>query len=518
MSDVPRYATLRDYLRVIRRNRWLILAIVAAFASVAFVISITQTERYEARSSLAFRDLGSDLNLLGGSAPPQSSIEQRAAATAQLISRPEIVERVSERLGGSISPQQIEADVRAEVGGISNLVIVVAQATEAELAARLANSIAAEASRVAQREEARRIDRAIASLEREAGPETGGELSFSDQVIAEQIIQLETVKQIARPIQVAERAQVPSGPVSPRPLRSTFLGALLGIAVALALAFARDSLDRRFRGARDVHDELGLPVLGRVSERAMGMAGFASNGHAPIDEADLEAFRMLRTNLEFLASEHPVRSVVVTSGLPGEGKSTVAAGLASAAAMAGKRTLLLECDLRRPTLADRLGINRAPGLTDYLEGSATPQDVLQLVPLAGGRSNGSAAGVDGEPGSAPPDAPSMVCVAAGGPTSRPAELLGSDRFRELLNKVAKVYDMVVIDTSPLLSAADALQLVPQVDGVIVCMRMGQTTRDEARAAKAALNRLPPRSMGAVLTGLRPADGEDYEYYYRAYTH
>ena len=503
MNEGPRYVTLRDYLRVVRRNRWLILAIVVAFTGVAMAISLTQTERYEASAALSFRDIGSDLNLLGTSTPPQSSPEQRAAATAQLIGRPEIARRVRRRLGGKVSAAQVGGDVSAQVGGVSNLVNVVARSSDPRFAARLANAVAVEASRLAHREEARRIDRAIDSLAREAGGDAEGG-GLSDAVIEDQIVQLETVKRIAQPVRVAERAQVPTAAVSPKPLRSTFLGALLGLAIGLLAAFARDSLDRRLRGTRDVYDELGVPILAKVPERAMGKAGFVDNGVPPNADVDLEAFRMLRTNLEFLGDERRLRSIVVTSGLPEEGKSTVAAGLASAAAVAGRRTLLIECDMRRPSLADRLGIRRSPGLSEYLQGKATPQEVLQPV---------STSPAPGRNGSTPDKELGLVAIAAGGHTPRSAELLGSERFRDLLAHVSEVYDLVVIDTSPLLSVVDALELVPQVDGVIVCARLSRTTRDQAKAVRAALDRLPPRAMGAVVTGIRPGDEEGYEYYY-----
>lgn len=504
MNDGPRYVTLRDYLRVVRRNRWLVAAIVVAFTGVAMAISLTQAERYEARASLSFRDIGSDLNLLGASAPPQVSPEERAAATAQLINRPVIARRASRRLRAGVSPDQIRSDVSAEVGGISNIVNVVARSSEPLFAARLANAVAAEASRLARREEARRIDRAIASLEREAAADPGG---VGSAIVREQIVQLETVKRIARPVKVAQRAQVPAGPVSPKPVRSTLLGALLGLAIGLLAAFARDSLDRRLRGTSDVHEELGMPVLAKVPERVMGGAGFVQNGRPPAADIDLETFRVLRTNLDFLGEDRRVKTILVTSGLAEEGKSTVAAGLASAAAVGGRETVLIECDLRRPSLADRLGIKRTPGLSDYLQGRATPQEVVQPV------STGPAFSSNGNTPSAGRDAGKLVAITAGTHIPRPAELLGTEKFREFIVQVTEVYDLVVIDTSPVLSVVDALELVPQVDGVIVCARLSKTTRDEARAVRAALDRLPPRVMGAVVTGVRPDDEDAYQYYY-----
>ncbi|MGH2987374.1 MAG: CpsD/CapB family tyrosine-protein kinase, partial [Solirubrobacterales bacterium] len=244
---------------------------------------------------------------------------------------------------------------------------------------------------------------------------------------------------------------------------------------------------------------------GRIGAGALGSSGLAGNGTGSLDPADLEAFRMLRTNLSFFGPHKPLRSVLVTSGVPGEGKSTVATSLASAAAAAGQRTLLVECDLRRPTLAQRLGLDESPGLSEYLAGSAGPQEILQL------RKFSLASGANGSSPSSPVAERSLVCIAAGSPPAQPAELLASDRCRDFFRKVASVYDLVVVDSSPMLSAVDPLELIPVVDGVLVCIRLGLTTRDDVRAVKGALHRLPERPTGLVVTGLGGKE-EEYAYY------
>lgn len=206
-----------------------------------------------------------------------------------------------------------------------------------------------------------------------------------------------------------------------------------------------------------------------------------------------------------------MRTVLVTSSIPEEGKSTVSMSLASAAALAGQRVLLVECDLRRPTFPRRMGVNREPGLSDYLLGQASPQEILQMVSLtepgAWLQENGATQEADSEA------APHLVCIAAGSPVQTPAELLVSQRFKAFLAKVSKAYDLVVLDSSPLLAVVDPLELVPQVDGVLVCVRVQQTTREQARAARASLATLPERPTGAVVTGLKRGDPDSYDYYY-----
>ena len=165
-------------------------------------------------------------------------------------------------------------------------------------------------------------------------------------------------------------------------------------------------------------------------------------------------------------------------------------------AAAGKRTLLVDCDLRKHVLATRFGLAESPGLADYLLRHAAPQDILQLVPApTWDTANGAGA-------------PSLVFVAAGSPPPRPADILSSERFREFIDHVGQAYDCVILDCPPLLPVADTLEVVPHVSGVLMCLRLNKTTRDQAEGARNALDRLPIGPVGLVLTG----DEESKKYY------
>jgi capsular exopolysaccharide synthesis family protein len=325
---------------------------------------------------------------------------------------------------------------------------------------------------------------------------------------------LRTLSLNATPARLAESASVPQSPASPKPIRNTILGGMFGLLLGIASAFVRDSLDRRLRDSAQIQETLDLPVVGMVRVNALGNAAYVANGLGPMTDQDIESFRILRTNLEFLDVDRPIKSVLVTSPLPEEGKSTVAASLAAANAASGKRTLLVECDLRRPSLPQRLSINRSPGLSDYLAGQATAPEILQVVTLSQSEptSNGNA----GSAANGETAAGKLVVIAAGSHSIRPAELLGSQRFRDFLKQVVAAYDTVVLDTPPLLSVSDTLEIVPLVDSVLLCIRADQTTRDQARAVKDALAHLPERTTGIVVTGLKPGREHDYGYYSYAY--
>jgi Mrp family chromosome partitioning ATPase len=307
--------------------------------------------------------------------------------------------------------------------------------------------------------------------------------------------------------QIQSSASVPSSPSSPKPVLVAVVAGIAGLLLGLIIAALREAFDRRLRGPKQIEADLGLPIVGHVREDALGSSPGSTNGKPPITELDLEAFRILRTNLEFMTPGKSIKTIAVTSALPEEGKTTVATSLAFALAVAGRRTLLVECDLRRPMLSQRLGVARSPGLTDFLAGTAQPQDVVRALRVGlrrnGGNGANAADGVNTGGG--------LACISAGTRTERPTELFGSEEFRQFVAEVRDVYDTVIFDTAPLLPVADTLQMLPAMDAVLVCLRASRTTRDQAIAARSALGRLPERPAGVVLTGAR--DRHDYSGYY-----
>jgi capsular exopolysaccharide synthesis family protein len=510
MEQSPRYSTLYDYLRVIRRRWLVIVAFTVALGAAALAFSLAQKPTYEASAQIAFNDIAAELSLVSGTAAvPDIFAGTRAATNAELLTRGAVTNRVAKRLDSDLSPAELSAAISTRVGLQTNLVILTATSGDPALAADIANAYAQVVKQIGTREAQDLLNKLEKSAARELEQADTGDNadSFRLSSLQDRLSRIRTLQDVTEPVEVAVSAFEPTDPVAPKPARNTVLGLLLGLTLGVMAAFVRDSLDRRLHGAHEVHQELDVPVLGRVSETALIYPGLAADRSAPMSEADFEAFRILRTNLRALTEGEPLRTLLVTSGRPDEGKTAVSLSLASAFAVAGQRVLLVECDLRRPSFARRLGVRDVPGLTDYLSGNAEPRDILQVVKLTApsGAQNGSRATRGG--------AGSMVCIAAGSPVPLSAELLSGERFRDFLEKVTKAYDAVVIDASPLLAVGDPLDLVSQVDGVLMCVRSGHTTRDEARASRAALANLPDRPVGAVMTGLKRGGVDGYGYYY-----
>ncbi len=503
-----RYSSLRDYLSLLRRQRLIVVGAILAFGGAAYALSASQEETFTATASTQYNDIARDATIAGSlELPPDVNPVQNAFIKADQVSSLETARAVQRELEVDIPPEQLQGAITTAVDAQSFVLEITASWGDPEFAAKLANAFATNNVERENEQLERQLETAINDLE----PKSEGDVVSDTGVVNIEVFNarqtlsaLSTLKElldegVIAPAEIARRAEVPTAAATPRTARNTVLGMMVGLAIGLLGAFARDTLDRRIRTSADAHNVFGLPVLGRVGQAALGGTGVArsANGTGFVRAADIESFRILRTNMASLASDGRLRSVLVTSGLPQEGKSTVAAALAGASAAAGQRTLLVDGDLRRPALAERLGLPASPGISEYLAAEADPNEILHTVPV----------GMDGTGN----DGRALVCIPAGNPKGEPAELLASDRCRDFLEKVKRVYDLVVIDSSPLLAAADPLELAPHVDSLLICVRLSASTRDEANAIKEAVKLLPERPTGLVVTAAGESDS-DYGYY------
>lgn len=511
-----RLTSLTDYLRVLRRRKWLIVGFAVGLAVLAAVVSLRQDATYEATAQVVFRDPLRGLNFLpGGQSFPQESPVTRSAANAELITAPSVSEAVKRNLDTELTPDSLAATISTQVGVQTNIVSITAATGDAQLAADIANAFAEQTRRTGIAADQKDFKIIANQLEERLDEVRARDLDPGLEALQlgnlqNQLAQVRTIQAASESVEIVSVAEEPAAPSSPATARNTVLGGLLGLVLGLMAAFVRDSLDRRIHSAQQVGHELDLPVVGRVSNKAMGVAGLAqSNGSLPMADAEFEAFRTLRMNLAALKSPDGSvpRSVLVTSGLAQEGKSTVSMSLASAAAIAGQSVLLVECDLRRPVFEKRLGIARSPGLSDYLTGAAEPKDILQTVKLASPWTAGGAAN-----GPVPP-AGSMIVISAGSQVANPAELLVGQRFHDFIAKVSRAYDLVIVDSSPLLSVVDPLEIAPNVDAVLACVRADQTTVEQLRATGDSLGNIENKPIGVVVTGIKKGGPDSYDYYY-----
>jgi succinoglycan biosynthesis transport protein ExoP len=506
-----RYLTLRDYLRVLRRYRLAIATIAILGAVVGYVTAKSRQPTYTATAVVAFQDPTQNVALVGLQPGYVQNPGVLAAQNAETLTRASVLAAAQRMLGGTESTQSLADAVSGQVSA-AGLLMVNADASDPRVAARVANAVADAVVTVSNQQAkatfanaAADVRSRIAATKATPGAAgTGARLS----VYEDELARLDTLSKFAQAAQLSQAATPPVHPTSPKTTRSLLIGLALGLLLGIAAAFLRDALDRRLRTVQEVESSFRFPILGHLRDRAVGRIAHSMIASDDALRVDLEASRIVRRNLEFLNLESPLRTIIVTSALSEAGKTTVASSLAFAMAAAGKRTLLVDCDLRRPALGARLGVQQVPGLIDYLLGHATPQQILRPIPFRerAGR-NGAGTAPNGGGGARS----GLVAIPAGSPTTNSAELLGSPRFREFLGQVAATYDVVVMDSSPMLPVADTLEMLPHVDAVVVCARESKTTREEAQAVKAVLSRFPKLAAGVVITGIKPSRGEDAVY-------
>lgn len=505
MTNQSSEFTLRGYVDAIRRHWWLILAVAVICCAGAFVFSAVQKKTYSATSSLTVNDPNQSLALLGGNFVSGKTPLQEANVASQQVTRPEVVAGVKSTVGGAVSA----SDASTSVDPNSYVINITASSSSAHRAAEIANAFADVDQTLTTSAVRKQYRQQAASVAKEI--RRTPKASLLQLTTVDTYNRLQSLSQVATPLTVSTRAKAPGSPSSPKTLRNTLAALLFGLLLGIALATAREALDRRLRHSRDVAKVLEHPILGHIRSEALGHIGAlegTSNGVGPLEAPDQESFRILRQNIWYLTPAEGGRTVLVTSPMAEEGKSTVAACLAVATAEAGKRTLLVECDLRRPVLAQRFHIKERPGLTDYLTGNAEPSEILQPIRGIAERLNGGAPTLSNAA-----LAGNLVCITSGTTVPRPAELLASERFQTFLSGVSEVYDSIILDSAPLLPVADTLAIVPGASTVLVCVRLDRTTRDQARAAQTALDRLPERPVALVLTDVNQReDGYYYGYY------
>jgi len=295
------------------------------------------------------------------------------------------------------------------------------------------------------------------------------------------------------------KAVLPSSPTSPNTKLNLALGALVGLALGVAYALIRRHLDRRIRRAADIERLFGVPVIGTlpVDHRLDGKSSIVDAGTAEqlhdAGGAMAEALRELRTNLSFLDVDQPPRVIVVTSSLQAEGKSTVTANLAVTMAAAGENVVVVDGDLRRPTLVDVFNLVPGVGVTDVLTGTADLADVLQPWGAL----------------------PNLSVLGSGRIPPNPSELLGSRAMKNMLAALAKDA-VVLIDAPPLLPVTDAAVLSRAADGAVLVIRTGKTSQEQLDQSLGNLEKVKGRVLGAVLNYV-PSKGRDAYSYYGTYT-
>jgi capsular exopolysaccharide synthesis family protein len=315
--------------------------------------------------------------------------------------------------------------------------------------------------------------------------------ALSDEFVV-MVGELETPEDGTRPdarVVVEQHASIPEGPVIPKPTRNIAIGLALGVLLGIGLAILRDRLDNTVKN-REILEEVTdaglIATIPFAKERRKDPAISFASDHSSI----AEAFRELRTNLQFLEVDDPPRVLVVVSSLPSEGKTTTSINIALALAEAEHNVVLVDGDMRRPKLHSYLGLIGSVGFSTVLTGRASLPEVLQKTRF-----------------------PGLTVLTSGVVPPNPSELLGSQAAKKVLSDLRTGFDYVIVDSSPLLAATDAAILAAGSDGVLLIAKFAETKRDQLAHGVGNLNNVGARIQGAIFTMIPTRANEAYYYSY-----
>ncbi len=478
MNDKSRI-DLSTFLAVLRQ-RWLAIAVTALIAAgLALGYSLTQPDSYKASADLLFQKDDLDRTVFGNSSEDSQPAPERVAATnLELASLQVVAQNVKRRLGTRLSVRQLQDRIDIEPKGQADIVTITASGPTRREAVLVANTFADEIEASRRRAAQAKIQRAIDAL-RQAQTETGTEDAAAVSA-SERIEQLQAIKALQQgDVTVVQPAVSPIERDAPRPVRNTIVGALLGMILGIFAALLAHGLNRRVRDEDELVDIVSAPILSRVP-----ISRPSRRQHV------FEALQFLRANLQLQDPRRETRVIVITSPMPGDGKTTIAAGLANALVLSGQSVVAIDCDLRGPMLHEQLGVERVAGVTEALVELRDPEELL----------------LEASPG--------LSVLTAGVMRLDPYSIvLALQRLPELVAQLGTIADYVIIDSPPVSVAADASTLASIADGVILVIDGARARRDVVAAAHEQLVHARARMLGVVINrAAAPVFGAEYGSY------
>jgi polysaccharide biosynthesis transport protein len=506
-------STLRDYLQVVRRRKWIIVEAVLIVPLAALAFSLHQQAQYQgsAQVLLSQQDLANQLT----ATPSYNNIpaDRQAQTQADLARVPAVAQKAIKATGTPMSATKFLAASSATAGTNADILTFNFTSSDPELASGLATAYARAYVRYRLSVDTAAIDAALSEVKNELKtlPSHG---ALYDSLVTK-TTQLRTLAALKTANASVVRDAGTAVQTAPKTARNVILGIFLGLFLGIGLAFLREALDTRVRSAEAIGERLELPLLARLptpskrlrTENLLTMLAEPSGVQA-------EAFRMLRTNLEFASLGKTAKIVMITSATEQEGKSTTIANLAVALARSGKHVVLVDLDLRRPFVERFFDVVDGPGLTQVALGIAPLGRAITRVAISGGDpvlypvSNGNG---NGNGNGHKPQVGALDILPSGPIPPDPGEFVGTARLTEILEHLREHADVVLVDAPPLFHVGDGLVLSSKVDAVMVVTRMDVMRRGMLTELKRLLDTMPAEKLGFIVTGADEEESYGYGY-------
>lgn len=493
-------------LGILRRRASVIVLCAILVATAAFLYSKQQRKIYTATASLLFSHAQLGQQVAGLPATGDVNGQQAGQDTnVELVQLGDMAAKTATTLGHGLTSRQIAQALSVSAVGDTNVVRVSAVSVSPRLAAAIANTYSNQFVSEQQKTNQQYYAQALAVVSKQfTALSQAQRVSSAGIALQDRAQSLATLAELrSGTVQVVQSATAPTTPSSPKTLQTTLFALVLGLLVGLGTAFLLERSDRIIREPSDLADIYGVPLLGAIPESVELSDSIRRNGAsgASLPPAEEETFHLLRAHLRYFNVDREIRTVLIASSSPGDGKTTIACHLAGAAARLGAKTLLVEADVRRPTISARLQLASGPGLAEVLIGFAPMSEAVRTVAL-------TSSGGSGRIGQ------TLDVLAAGAAPPNAAALIESRAMEALLAEARATYDLVILDTPPLTAVSDAFPLLRKVDGVIVVGRVGRDRRDVAHRTRDTLNSVGASLLGVIANGVKASGrGPYYGYYY-----
>lgn len=552
-TDSAEGLAVLGYIAVMSRWRWLIAAILVACLAAGFAYLRTQTPLYSATTKLLYVQPVTISNPLVQGGYSQAYQQPDIATISAMVTSSQVTEAAFKLLKGKDTSAGyfINATQPADSAGNSSESVIGVEAVSADPeAAALAANATAQAfvdwrrdSRGAQVEEA--LTAVKAALQTYSNSSARQSTEYLQLRQSEQALELQ-LQSLSSDFMITVPATVPTVPFSPRTRHTLALAGIMGLALAMGLAFLLEQLDTKVRDERQMMELLQMPALGHLPPLSRRSAEGAevqmlSNPSGPM----AEAIRVLRGNLSFTGVDDDVHAVLITSSIRSEGKSVTASNLAVSMALAGQRVVLVDGDFRRPRVHSYMRVSNVVGLSSVLARRAELADAVIPVSLEGqgdgdvpapdvlarGRAgahvmSAAGAGRGEEPtfrylslhaaGGSGSGSDALLRVLPSGPLPpNPGEMAASQRFGEIIGELAQTADLVIVDAPPILEVGDAAAMASRADGVLFVVNLSRVRWPMLERSQAQLERFPCRKLGMVVVATKQARRAGYGYEYRA---
>jgi non-specific protein-tyrosine kinase len=505
---------VRQYLSVLTHWAWLIILSALLAGTVSLFVSLNMAPSYRSITTVLVNEAPATKNADYNSVLMS---KQLTSTYAEMMANDLVLGQVAEQVRIANTPEEMRKWIRIEPVRDTQIIQVSVQTTDPAFSASIANAIVSTFSTQIQDIQTKRFSQSKLTLETQLA-ETDKQIAdlvnqaelavtqsekdrldakvveyrtiYSNLLTSYEQIRLSEAQSVSSVVQVVP-AVPNTDPVEPNIWRNTILAALLGFLIAAVALIARESLDDTVKTPNEITRKFDLPILGVIYHHS-------SEGTSPITISEprspvAEAYRALRTNINYASVDRPLRTILITSAIPGDGKSTTIINLGVVLAQNGKRVIIADCDLRRPQIHTHFGLTNRQGMSTLFASSGDGlNSVRQSTPVDG-----------------------LTVVTSGSLPPNPSELMGSQKLQTILNTMRNSADIILIDTPPTLTVTDASALAPSLDGILLVVRPGKTKVSALRQTIEQLRQVNARILGIVMNDVA-VSGKPYSYHYNYY--